>query len=254
VCAVPALNVTPAIPHRFRSYRARKYQTVNCKIWEAARATSATPTFFERIEIGDAGTSQPYVDGGMVCNNPIVQVLEEAELVFPTRRVACIISIGAGQAHTLAIPRPGWLEQILPVLPLDLVKAVRGIAMDCEQKAQEVARRFQGLPDFYFRFNVEQGMQSIGLAQWESLGEVATHTDQYMRMVEIDQRLDAVVAAVKARRATVPTAQISMGPVSCFLHELTPLLTFRWYNPTFCQYSTNSQELPSSLFCLHWKT
>jgi predicted acylesterase/phospholipase RssA len=222
---MPALNVTPGIPHRFRSYRARKYQTVNCKIWEAARATSAIPTFFERIEIGDTGTSKPYVDGGMGCNNPIAQVLEEAELVFPTRRVACIISIGAGQAQTLAIPRPGWLQQ---VLPLDVVTAVRGIATDCEQKAQEVAHRFQGLPDFYFRFNVEQGMQSIGLAQWDRLDEVTTHTGQYMRMVEVNQKLDATVAAVRARRATIPTAQISMTPASCLLHELTSPLTSRW--------------------------
>jgi hypothetical protein len=247
---MPALNMTAAIPHRFRSYRARKHQSVNCKIWEAARATSATPMFFERIVIGDPGTSQSYVDGGMGCNNPIAQVLEEAELVFPTRRVACVISIGAGQAQTLAIPRPDWLEQ---VLPLDLVKAMRGIATDCEQKAQEIARRFQGLPDFYFRFNVEQGMQDIGLTQWERLGEVATHTDQYMRMVEVDQKLDDVVAAVKAKRATVPTAQISTKPASCFLHALTSVLTSRWYNPTCCLYSTSSQELPSSFFCLHRK-
>jgi predicted acylesterase/phospholipase RssA len=247
---MPALNVTPAIPHRFRSYRARKYQTVDCKIWEAARATSATPTFFEPIIIGDPGTSQPYVDGGMGCNNPIAQVLEEAELVFPTRRVACVISLGAGRAQTLAIPRPGWLGQ---VLPLDLVQAMRGIATDCEQKAQEVARRFQGLPDFYFRFNVEQGMQDIGLAQWERLGQVTTHTVQYMKMVEVDQNLDAVVAAVRARRATVPTAHISMEPDSCFLHELTSSLTCRWCDPTFCHSSTSSQELPSSHPCLHWK-
>jgi predicted acylesterase/phospholipase RssA len=250
VCAIPALNVTPAIPHRFRSYRARKYQTVNCKIWEAARATSATPPFFERIVIGDPGTSQPYVDGGMGCNNPIAQVLEEAELVFPTRRVACIISIGAGQAQTLAIPRPGWFQQ---VLPLDLVEAMRGIATDCEQKAQEVARHFQGMPDVYFRFNVEHGMQSIGLAQWEKLDEVATHTGQYMRMVEVDQKLDAAVAAVRARKTTVPTATISKEPATCVLHKLTPLFTSRWCNPTFCQISTSSQELPSSYPSLHWK-
>jgi predicted acylesterase/phospholipase RssA len=199
--------VRAAIPHRFRTYHARKYQTPNCKIWEAARATSATPTFFERIVIDGPGISQPYVDGSLGCNNPIVQVLEEAELVFPRRHIACIVSVGTGQPQTLAIPRPGWLQQ---VLPLDVVKAMRGIATDCEQKAEEVARRFQGLPDVYFRFNVEQGMQSIGLAEWEKFDEVATHTDGYIRIVEVDQKLDAAVAAVQARRTTVPTAQISM--------------------------------------------
>ena len=247
---MPALNVTPAIPHRFRSYQARKHQTVNCMIWEAARATSAAPTFFKRIVIRGSGTSQSYVDGGMGCNNPIMQVLEEAELVFPSRRVACVISIGTGQAQTLAIPRPGRLQQILP---LDVVKAICGIATDCEWHAQEVARRVQGMPNVYFRFNVEHGMQSIGLGQWERLDEVATHTGQYMRMVEVDQKLDAAVAAVRARKTTVPTATISKEPATCVLHKLTPLFTSRWCDSTFCRSSTSSQELSSSYLCLHWK-
>jgi predicted acylesterase/phospholipase RssA len=203
---MPALNLTAAIPHRFRSYRVRKHRTFNCKVWEAARATSATPTFFKRIEIGEPGTSKPYIDGGLGCNNPISQVLEEAELVFSTRKVACVISVGTGKAETIAIPTPSLLQQ---VLPLDVVNAMRGIATDCERSAQEVARRFQGMPNVYFRFNVEQGMQTIGLEQWEQLDGVATHTDQYMRMQEVDRNLDAAVSAIRESRPLIPTAQIS---------------------------------------------
>jgi hypothetical protein len=29
----------------------------------------------------------------------------------------------------------------------------------------------------YFRFNVQQGMQTISLQEWTKLGEVATHTE-----------------------------------------------------------------------------
>jgi patatin-like phospholipase/acyl hydrolase len=198
---MPELNMTASIPHRFRSYQARKYQTVNCKIWEAARATSATPKFFERIVISGAGTSQTYVDGGMGCNNPIAQVLAEAEFVFPGQHVACVISIGTGQAQTIAIRTRNRLS-------LDFNKAMQGIATDCERSAQEVEQRFRDIPSLYFRFNVEQGMQSVGLAQWERLDEVATHTKQYIQMTEVDQRLDAAVAAVREKLQTVSTAQI----------------------------------------------
>ena len=204
---MPALNMAASIPHRFRSYPVRKHQTFDCKIWEAARATSAAPTFFKRIEIGELGISKPYVDGGMGCNNPIIQVLEEAHLIFPSRKVACIISIGTGQAQTIIIPKSGRLRQ---VLPLDVVSAIKGIATDCERSAQDVAQRFQGIPNVYFRFNVEQGMQRIGLAEWDRLREVATHTRQYTRMKEVDQKLDAAVTAVKDRKTTVPTAQIGI--------------------------------------------
>jgi predicted acylesterase/phospholipase RssA len=199
---MPALNMMAGIP--FRSYQVPKHKTVDCKIWEAARATSATPKFFEHIVIGEAGSSQPYVDGGMGCNNPIVQVLAEAELAFPGQYVACVISIGAGQARTVAIRTSDRHF---------LVKATQGIATDCERSAQEVAQRFRDIPNFYFRFNVEQGMQSIGLAQWERLGEVALHTMQYVQMKEVDKGLDAVVAAVRERQQIVTTAQIGMEAI-----------------------------------------
>jgi hypothetical protein len=144
--------------------------------------------FFKHIKIGEP--AQPYVDGGMGRNNPIAQVLEEAELVFPGERVACVISLGTGQARTIAIPKRGWL-QVLP-----LIRALRGIATDCERSAQEVAQHFRGKPNIYFRFNVEQGMQSVGPAQWKRLDEVAAHSDQYMRLVQVDQQLEVAVGAL----------------------------------------------------------
>jgi patatin-like phospholipase/acyl hydrolase len=53
VCAMPANNM--AYPRRFRTYQVRENASVNCKIWEAARATTAAPTFFKRIAIGEEG-------------------------------------------------------------------------------------------------------------------------------------------------------------------------------------------------------
>src|SRR5882672_7382832 len=81
VVAMSALNMNARIPRLFRTYKTPEFQSPNCTIWEAARATSATPTFFKRIVID----GEPFVDGGMGRNNPINQVLEEAELMFPGR-------------------------------------------------------------------------------------------------------------------------------------------------------------------------
>jgi patatin-like phospholipase/acyl hydrolase len=39
------------------------------KIWEAARATSAAPTYFERLKVGD----DEFIDGGMGYNNPVLE-------------------------------------------------------------------------------------------------------------------------------------------------------------------------------------
>jgi len=201
-----ALNMNARKPRLFRTYKAPEYQSPNCMIWEAARATSATPTFFERIVINE----EPFIDGGMGGNNPIHQVLQEAELMFPDRHIACIVSIGTGQAETISIPKPDWIQR---AIPLDVIDAMRKIATDCEASAQDAARRFEHASGIYFRFNVDQGLQDVGLEQWDKLNEVRAHTGQYIQMVDVNPRLKAAVVSICGRQGVVPTAQIGTdGP------------------------------------------
>ena len=70
---------------------------------------------------------KPFADGGMGCNNPVQQVLREAELVFPGERVACAVSIGTGHARTISVPDPraGGFQRELPA---QVVAAMRQIA------------------------------------------------------------------------------------------------------------------------------
>src|SRR6267143_6345722 len=97
------------IPILFRSYQSHESHS-GCKIWEAARATSAAPTFFKHIEIGN---KQYFIDGGLGCNNPSRVVLDEAEALFGTCQIGCLVSIGTGQAATTNINTPA-LHHPLP--------------------------------------------------------------------------------------------------------------------------------------------
>jgi predicted acylesterase/phospholipase RssA len=191
-------------PRLFRTYSVGENESFNCTIWEAARATSAAPTFFKRIIIGPPGMREPFVDGGMGCNNPIKQVLSEAERIFPGRYIACVISIGTGQ-----VPSPGLLAPSLlnKVFPFNVIPALKMITTECEVTAQETERRFKPVADFYFRFNVTQGMQNVTLAQWERLPEVTTHTLQYLQ--EESQRVATAVAALRERREVIAAAHLS---------------------------------------------
>jgi predicted acylesterase/phospholipase RssA len=191
------------IPVLFRTYQSLKPH-LNCKIWEATRATSAAPTFFKRIEIGR--NKQPYIDGGLGCNNPSQLVLNEAKAQFgPARRIGCLVSIGTGQAKVTDIKKPGFFQQIIPT---DVIDALKKITTDCDTTHQEMLRRFAGLRDTYFRLNVDQGMQGIGLSL-EKLGIVEAHTVQYMAREDVDEKFASLVNAIRIPRAQLTLEQLS---------------------------------------------
>ena len=188
----------------FRTYQSHETHS-NCKIWEAARATSATPTLFKRIEIG---RKQPFIGGGLGCNNPSQLVLNEAKALFGgVRHIGCLVSIGTGQAEVIGIKNPGLFQQIIPT---DVIDALREITTDCEATHEEMWNRFANLPNTYFRLNVEQGMQGIELSKWEKLSNVEAHTAQYMKKKEVDEKLALLVNAIRVPRAQLTLEQLSM--------------------------------------------
>jgi len=199
VCAKNAHNMN--IPMLFRSYESHETHP-ECKIWEAARATSAMPTFFKRIEIGRA---QPFIDGGVGRNNPSWVVLDEANTLFGTRPIGCLLSIGAGQVEAVSIRRPGFFQHIVPT---DVVDALRAIATDCEDTHEHMLRLFAQLPRTYFRLNVEQGMQGIKLSEWERLSKVEAHTAQYLRRKEVDEKLALLGTIITAPKARLTIEQL----------------------------------------------
>jgi len=198
------------IPVLFRSYESLEPHP-NCRIWEAARATSATPTFFKCIEIGRA---QPYIDGGLGRNNPSRVVLDEAKALFGTRHIGCLMSIGTGQVETIGIRKPRFFQQIVPT---DIVDALRAIANDCEDTHESMLRLFEQLPTTYFRFNVEQGMQRIKLSAWEKLSKVEAHTTQYLRRKEIDEKLQQLGEIIIVSRAQLTVEQLGMKEIGLFI-------------------------------------
>jgi hypothetical protein len=193
-------------PRLFRTYSVDKYESFDCAIWEAARATSAAPTFFKRIFIGIPPMSEPFVDAGLGCNNPIKQLLNEAEYIFPHQHIACIVSIGTGHVTTACLPAPSLFNN---VIPLSVAEVLKKITTECEATAEETERRFRSAPNIYFRFNVEQGMQSVTLAQWERLPEVTTHTLQHLQRGKVDEMVMAAVTALREQREVIAAAHLS---------------------------------------------
>jgi len=202
VCARNAFNLNANIPALFRSYQSQETHS-GCKIWEAARATSAAPSFFKYIEIGN---KQPFIDGGLGCNNPSKLVLKEAQVVFPTQKIGCLVSIGAGQAEVISIKTSGFFQQIVPT---DVIDTLKDISTDCEATHEDMLL-FANSPNIYFRINVEQGMQGIRLSEWEKMANVEAHTMQYLRRNEVAEKLTLMIDAIKSPKTQLMIKQFGM--------------------------------------------
>ena len=75
---------------------------------------------------------------------------------------------------------------------------------------------FTNTYNVYFRFNVEQGMQSVSLFNWEKLANVEAHTSNYLGLEQVMGNLTAAVDALHAGAKMVPTSQLSMLLLNLF--------------------------------------
>ena len=175
VCAVRKENKDVA---RLRDYKSDRAMTEDgAKIWEAARATSAATGFFDPITIGKH--HQEYVDAGLGCNNPVNEIWTEAQDLYLEQgvhglaaRVKCFISIGTGNPGTSPVEYGA----------LKIWETLKEISTETEKSAETFARSYRDLilDKRYFRFNVDQGLQHVGLEEFAKENEIVSATTRYM--------------------------------------------------------------------------
>ncbi|KAK0567692.1 hypothetical protein OC861_002546 [Tilletia horrida] len=128
------------------------------KIWQAARATSAAPAYFQRLTCdlnelvdvpeGTVNGTVSFIDGGMVENNPVLELMSEAILTYgPKRKVGCIVSLGTGIPAKLVFSKGA--------LPVGDVISMLTNSEKPVRKAQSLSLPLplNGVPKF-FRFNL----------------------------------------------------------------------------------------------------
>ena len=94
------------VPAMVTSYDIQNRRTVFLKSWhadhaallcsDAARATSAAPTYFEPANLHWADESRTLIDGGVYMNSPAVSAYAEARKLFPNEPIA-MLSLGTGE-------------------------------------------------------------------------------------------------------------------------------------------------------------
>ena len=151
-------------------------------IWEAARATSAAPTYF--LEMKFKGVT--FWDGGLLNNNPIDQLWDaRSDAGMPVR---CILSLGATRAAKTVYG---------PFALVNKIKQVTGFLTDCEPKHKDFERMVRRTntkrPDYkqihYFRLNVTTGRESIDLADYGKMDDLKTYTKAYLDLPETQEMI-----------------------------------------------------------------
>ena len=124
------------------------------------------------MEIGRPPTA--YVDGGLGYNNPIRALLDECSHIWPERKIGCIVSVGTGTLLSRDVGRT-----IKP-----LFETLEKMATDTEKVAREVEKEMKykyGIEQqTYFRFNVQHGLEHVGLEEWKELGRTMVATQDYL--------------------------------------------------------------------------
>ncbi|CAD6442839.1 70f76fa4-52fb-420e-a197-e7cc39b9e563 [Sclerotinia trifoliorum] len=153
------------------------------KIWEAARATSAAPSFFDPVVIGPYG--EKFLDGGTGANNPVVELWNEAKDIWSSvtleAQLRCLISIGTG------VPK----AEAFGEHPAEIFRTILAIATDTEKTAQDFHRRHNDLDkdNIYYRFNVQRGLETVGLNETKKLAIIASATRSYMAQQDVQNQL-----------------------------------------------------------------
>lgn len=116
-----------------------------------------------------------YVDGGIGYNNPIRALVEESSHMWPSdRKIGCIVSIGTGVLISRDVGRT-----IKP-----LFDKLTEMATDTEKLAkefeEEMKYRYGIEQKVYFRFNVQHGLEQVGLEEWREMDRTKVATQDYL--------------------------------------------------------------------------
>ncbi|KAF8535216.1 acyl transferase/acyl hydrolase/lysophospholipase [Trichophaea hybrida] len=178
----------------FRSYMVSNDPYGNVSIVEAARATSAAPTYFKPKRISTPAGAKYFVDGGLGHNNPILHLIKEAEEAYPFAEIGCVISIGTGAQQGLQLAAEGTMRTNMSGVPIlgniaakiDAAVVAAAIATSSEHIHLFAEDKFHttGNSEKYYRFNVREET-NIALFEHKKMGAMRQATERYLQQDSI---------------------------------------------------------------------
>ncbi|KAF4819420.1 Calcium-independent phospholipase A2-gamma [Colletotrichum tropicale] len=213
VCSVPRSNMFEA--YLFRTYRGKSNHAHNVEIWEAARATSSAPGFFNPVHVKVEAVKEYYYDGALAYNNPAKLVLDEADSYLGSdRKLGFLLSLGTGLKitdkafkveadaekaveHALELtkkPVRSLSGSLLSRDSLPVYKHIKTSLTDPERTHHELDQWFRGIPNAYFRLNLDKGAADIKLNEYKKMKLLREATEKYLKKDEVSASIDKIVS------------------------------------------------------------
>ena len=202
VCVMPANNCHDI--RVIRSWTSSDKDTrwdKDITIWQAARAATATPTYFKPQVLGTGEDEQPYLDAAVWAYNPINYLLEEAAVHFGTAKpLGCVVSIGSG-TRNIQIGNPqsgrfsGWIYPYS--FFSEVFKLLRRAAADPEEAHRMLSFRLRSFPSSYYRFNVPGAADAVGSTQLEKIPKLKNMTTEYLSKPDIGRMIQEVASGLQ---------------------------------------------------------
>ncbi|KAJ8249924.1 hypothetical protein COCON_G00231400 [Conger conger] len=170
---------TPLKAYVFRNYNlqpgVRSHYLGSCqhKLWQAIRASSAAPGYFQEFVLGN----DLHQDGGLLINNPTALAVHECKCLWPNTPLQCVVSLGTGRFES-----PGKNSTAYTSLKAKLTNVISS-ATDTE----EVHTMLDALlpPDTYFRFNPHMSEEiPMDESRRERLNALQTEGARYLERNE----------------------------------------------------------------------
>uniref|UniRef100_A0A3Q2WEJ5 Patatin-like phospholipase domain containing 8 n=1 Tax=Haplochromis burtoni TaxID=8153 RepID=A0A3Q2WEJ5_HAPBU len=178
----------PLKAYVFRNYRlmpgVRSHYLGDCKhkMWQAIRASSAAPGYFQEFVLG----KDLHQDGGLLINNPTALAIHECKCLWPNTPLQCVLSLGTGRYETA-----GKNSTTYTSLKTKLAHVISS-ATDTE----EVHTMLDALlpPDTYFRFNAYMSEDiQLNENRVEKLNFLKSEGERYLERNEAKLRKAASV-------------------------------------------------------------
>ncbi|KAF7164517.1 hypothetical protein CNMCM6106_001035 [Aspergillus hiratsukae] len=185
---------------RLRSYSLADWPDMPTTICQAGLATSAATTFFDPVSIDD----RTFADGGFGANNPVDEVEGEASNIWGSDEkdlkelVKCFISIGTGNPGKKAFE-----DGVIKFLSETVVQIATETEATEKRFIERWAKHFD--KNRYFRFNVDQGLQDIGLDEYKKKGAIKAATEGYLTHVAQRYRVRDCILNLRLKRNKTET-------------------------------------------------